>query len=208
MNERSIQIWFQNRRAKVKHMQKRAHMQMHQAAMRAQFYQHYPHSFDNDSFMKQPFYFPPHYMIKQPMMDYNIMKSTTTTPPPRSTFSTPEPPMYYSTPPPHFPTAQENHWHSSTPPFHSSPVIDSSVSYQQQLFEKDFLSLDHGPISPSPTPKEDSSPSPTTTHQENEFFSMPSNTIEDKIIPEPSLFSESEMWISTPGKLVCFYSLS
>ncbi|KAI9315969.1 homeobox domain-containing protein, partial [Dichotomocladium elegans] len=33
MSERSIQIWFQNRRAKVKHMQKRAQLQMHQAAI-------------------------------------------------------------------------------------------------------------------------------------------------------------------------------
>ncbi|GAN08265.1 hypothetical protein MAM1_0196d07772 [Mucor ambiguus] len=40
MSERSIQIWFQNRRAKVKHMQKRAQMQMQQAAIRAQLY-HY-----------------------------------------------------------------------------------------------------------------------------------------------------------------------
>lgn len=39
MSERSIQIWFQNRRAKVKHMQKRAQMQMHQASIRAQLYQ-------------------------------------------------------------------------------------------------------------------------------------------------------------------------
>ncbi|ORY96467.1 hypothetical protein BCR43DRAFT_491753 [Syncephalastrum racemosum] len=41
MSERSIQIWFQNRRAKVKHMQKRAQMQMHQAAIRAQLYAHH-----------------------------------------------------------------------------------------------------------------------------------------------------------------------
>ncbi|KAI8338610.1 homeobox domain-containing protein, partial [Chlamydoabsidia padenii] len=45
MTDRSIQIWFQNRRAKVKHMQKRAQLQMHQASMRAQLYhyqqQHY-----------------------------------------------------------------------------------------------------------------------------------------------------------------------
>jgi hypothetical protein len=40
MSERSIQIWFQNRRAKVKHMQKRAQMQMHQASIRAQLYQY------------------------------------------------------------------------------------------------------------------------------------------------------------------------
>ncbi|CAO3599659.1 unnamed protein product [Absidia cylindrospora] len=40
MSERSIQIWFQNRRAKVKHMQKRAQMQMQQASIRAQLY-HY-----------------------------------------------------------------------------------------------------------------------------------------------------------------------
>ncbi|KAI8328262.1 hypothetical protein BC941DRAFT_463970 [Chlamydoabsidia padenii] len=42
MSERSIQIWFQNRRAKVKHMQKRAQMQMQQASIRAQMY-HYHH---------------------------------------------------------------------------------------------------------------------------------------------------------------------
>lgn len=45
MTDRSIQIWFQNRRAKVKHMQKRAQLQLHQASMRAQLYhyqqQHY-----------------------------------------------------------------------------------------------------------------------------------------------------------------------
>ncbi|CAO3599695.1 unnamed protein product [Absidia cylindrospora] len=40
MSERSIQIWFQNRRAKVKHVQKRAQMQMQQASIRAQLY-HY-----------------------------------------------------------------------------------------------------------------------------------------------------------------------
>ncbi|KAI7863281.1 homeobox domain-containing protein, partial [Spinellus fusiger] len=40
MSERSIQIWFQNRRAKVKHMQKRAQIQMQQASIRAQLY-HY-----------------------------------------------------------------------------------------------------------------------------------------------------------------------
>ncbi|KAG1450385.1 hypothetical protein G6F46_010477 [Rhizopus delemar] len=40
MSERSIQIWFQNRRAKVKHMQKRAQIQMHQASIRAQLYQY------------------------------------------------------------------------------------------------------------------------------------------------------------------------
>ncbi|KAI9313841.1 hypothetical protein BX666DRAFT_1974127 [Dichotomocladium elegans] len=41
MSERSIQIWFQNRRAKVKHMQKRAQLQMQQASIRAQMYHQY-----------------------------------------------------------------------------------------------------------------------------------------------------------------------
>jgi hypothetical protein len=40
MSQRSIQIWFQNRRAKVKQLQKKAQMQMEQAAIQAQL-QHY-----------------------------------------------------------------------------------------------------------------------------------------------------------------------
>jgi hypothetical protein len=40
MRERSIQIWFQNRRAKVKHMQRKAQIQMEHAAIQAQL-QHY-----------------------------------------------------------------------------------------------------------------------------------------------------------------------
>lgn len=49
MSERSIQIWFQNRRAKVKHMQKRAQMQMHQASIRAQLYGQYGNYYPQNS---------------------------------------------------------------------------------------------------------------------------------------------------------------
>ncbi|KAI8975033.1 hypothetical protein BDF20DRAFT_836473 [Mycotypha africana] len=63
MSERSIQIWFQNRRAKVKHMQKRAQMQMHQATLRAQLYHHqqqqqYSNYYTNEYYHSYP---PPHH---------------------------------------------------------------------------------------------------------------------------------------------------
>lgn len=41
MSDRSIQIWFQNRRAKVRQMAKRTRMQMHQATLRQQLYHPY-----------------------------------------------------------------------------------------------------------------------------------------------------------------------
>ncbi|KAI7870869.1 hypothetical protein BDF14DRAFT_1770598 [Spinellus fusiger] len=57
MSERSIQIWFQNRRAKVKHIQKRTQMKIHHASIRAQFY----HQHQQSSLMPlQPQYYP-HY---------------------------------------------------------------------------------------------------------------------------------------------------
>ncbi|KAL9537099.1 hypothetical protein MBANPS3_012084 [Mucor bainieri] len=81
MSERSIQIWFQNRRAKVKHMQKRAQMQMQQAAIRAQLYHYHQQQYGmmspygppgtappmipmqyHHQQQQQPFYYPPPYM--------------------------------------------------------------------------------------------------------------------------------------------------
>ncbi|KAI9485343.1 MAG: hypothetical protein EXX96DRAFT_5687 [Benjaminiella poitrasii] len=66
MSERSIQIWFQNRRAKVKHMQKRAQIQMHQASIRAQLYQYHQqqqqqyeqqHLLPMQSYQQHPYYY-------------------------------------------------------------------------------------------------------------------------------------------------------
>ncbi|CAO3587671.1 unnamed protein product [Absidia cylindrospora] len=73
MTDRSIQIWFQNRRAKVKHMQKRAQLQMHQANMRAQLY-HY---------QQQHYYLQQHYAPHQrahSLDSYNYHHSTATPP--------------------------------------------------------------------------------------------------------------------------------
>lgn len=67
MSERSIQIWFQNRRAKVKHMQKRAQMQMQQASIRAQLYHYHQqqygaHPYGGAPLMPlQPHQQPPYY---------------------------------------------------------------------------------------------------------------------------------------------------
>jgi hypothetical protein len=71
MTDRSIQIWFQNRRAKVKHMQKRAQLQMHQASMRAQLY-HY---------QQQHYYLQQHYAPHQrahSLDSYNLYRSAGT----------------------------------------------------------------------------------------------------------------------------------
>ncbi|KAI9247352.1 hypothetical protein BY458DRAFT_527265 [Sporodiniella umbellata] len=56
MSERSIQIWFQNRRAKVKHMQKRAQIQIHQASVRAQLYGQYNPYYQTPEFAPVPSY--------------------------------------------------------------------------------------------------------------------------------------------------------
>lgn len=172
MNERSIQIWFQNRRAKVKHMQKRAHMQMHQAAMRAQFY---PYS--------NAYHCPPQYIFKEPSVDYDYPKAS------RMSFPTPEPTLNYGHP---------DNWF----PRHTSPV----VNYQHHSFEHEFLRLDHGPISPSATPDDENSLSPTIKHSKiQKCFSLPPTLqpgfdMKPDILP-PTLFQEStNMWTPTPGK--------
>ncbi|KAI8876814.1 hypothetical protein K501DRAFT_261485 [Backusella circina FSU 941] len=54
MSERSIQIWFQNRRAKVKHVQKRVQMQMQQAAIRAQLYHYHQQQYGQSPFGAPP----------------------------------------------------------------------------------------------------------------------------------------------------------
>ncbi|CAO3610396.1 unnamed protein product [Cunninghamella blakesleeana] len=59
MSERSIQIWFQNRRAKVKHMQKRAQMQMQQASIRAQLYHYHQQQYMHHPQHPQPTYLAP-----------------------------------------------------------------------------------------------------------------------------------------------------
>ncbi|ORZ01209.1 hypothetical protein BCR43DRAFT_512112 [Syncephalastrum racemosum] len=67
MSERSIQIWFQNRRAKVKHMQKRAQMQMQQASIRAQLYHYHQQQQQHQQYGAPHMYgMPPHHPHHQP----------------------------------------------------------------------------------------------------------------------------------------------
>ncbi|ORX62361.1 homeobox-domain-containing protein [Hesseltinella vesiculosa] len=157
MSERSIQIWFQNRRAKVKHMQKRAQMQMQQASIRAQLYHYHQQQYG----MQPP---PPPPYGTPPIMPLPPQSASPSTPPPPSaTAMYPQPPRVplprhsIDSPmatPPALTTS------SSTSSISSASSLDSlannipnssSLAYplQDMVNFPDYL---QGPLSPSPSP--------------------------------------------------------
>ncbi|KAI8372869.1 uncharacterized protein BYT42DRAFT_518980 [Radiomyces spectabilis] len=161
MSERSIQIWFQNRRAKVKHMQKRAQMQMHQASIRAQMYyyqqqqqQHQhprPHShqqqrqyFQHLSATVPP---PPPPQSKLPLMPCNPYSMLYTNTASHMAISRaqsvdaiqPVPNVYVTPPPGVWPTP-------------STMMRQSMPPHQLKDVHLDFPAYIHGPMSPSPSP--------------------------------------------------------
>ncbi|KAI7900174.1 uncharacterized protein BX663DRAFT_518844 [Cokeromyces recurvatus] len=115
MSERSIQIWFQNRRAKVKHMQKRAQMQMQQAAMRAQLY-HY------------------HQQQQQQQQQYSMMSAYGPPAPPPPPPMLPLQPSLYSPHHPQQPTPQQPFYFSPAylrriPPLPRAQSVDAVAYY-------------------------------------------------------------------------------
>ncbi|KAI8333924.1 hypothetical protein BC941DRAFT_473150 [Chlamydoabsidia padenii] len=142
MSERSIQIWFQNRRAKVKNMAKRSSL-LHDETMRMQYYaataaaaacqsQQQQHTSPDGTPISNTdlyyYYYYYYYNQQQQQQGYYSTDNMTSLKPQ----ATPPPPP----PPPPMPTAQTKPWTSlSTPPPSSiSPSLSTPISvYQPNL---------------------------------------------------------------------------
>ncbi|KAI8369554.1 uncharacterized protein BYT42DRAFT_617561 [Radiomyces spectabilis] len=177
MSERSIQIWFQNRRAKVKHMQKRAQMQMQQASIRAQLYhyhqqqygmqqhygaplmplQPYSHQHPQQQQQQQPYYHP-YSVARMPLPRAHSVDTIQHPPHQRAhvsyAASVPPAPMPSSASPSYHVTPQ---WPASptmsrqSMPAHPYPTLHNPDFAQVAPFVEfhDYL---NGPMSPSPSP--------------------------------------------------------
>ncbi|KAI8139975.1 hypothetical protein BJV82DRAFT_672076 [Fennellomyces sp. T-0311] len=169
MSERSIQIWFQNRRAKVKHMQKRAQMQMQQASIRAQLYHYHQQQYGSHPYgsgpplmplqpQQQPYYrpYPPPAVARVPLPRAQSVDNTQQT----------------ATPPPYYP---QNVWPDasspSTPtshPFTNNSTIPTLVPVPDagptaMLTTSDFS---YAPTTPAATP-------PAPTPMANDLWCSP-----------------------------------
>ncbi|CAO3623556.1 unnamed protein product [Cunninghamella echinulata] len=162
MPEQSIQIWFQNRRAKVKMLQRRAVLREEQDAVRAKLYSDSAAALHHHHHHQQPYWFGPpppppsstsaylpqhhHHQLKVP-----IQRSWSSDP------SLPPPP-----PPPPF------------PPSSLSMYTSNSLSDTISLDEKDPFYP--GNISLSPTPVTDINPDTLKSLNDSTFLNNTTNT--------------------------------
>ncbi|KAI8081493.1 uncharacterized protein BX664DRAFT_340529 [Halteromyces radiatus] len=153
MSERSIQIWFQNRRAKVKHMQKRAQMQMQQASIRAQLYHYHQQQYGMQPYGGTPIMpLPQHHQQMYPRVPLprsSSVDSSSIHHPSSSlsSMSTPPASSTSSTTSSSSPSASLDSLTSSAnipPSHHLSYPLQDNVDFPDYL---------HGnPLSPSPSP--------------------------------------------------------
>ncbi|CAO3702669.1 unnamed protein product, partial [Rhizopus stolonifer] len=203
MSERSIQIWFQNRRAKVKHMQKRAQMQMHQASIRAQLYQY--HQQQQTYGVQQPhanYYFNPSAVNHQRLANvipraqsvdavqhYHRQQQMLINPPPPP----PQLGSFAGTPPP--------------PPVMFYPGMEisrqSMPPYDLNDMGSEFPEYLHGPPSPIQPLKASTIPTliPVPDAGPTAMLASASNdVINDHSKRTASEHPTEDIWISSPGK--------
>ncbi|ORZ26201.1 hypothetical protein BCR42DRAFT_341771, partial [Absidia repens] len=173
MSERSIQIWFQNRRAKVKHVQKRAQMQMQQASIRAQLYHYHQQQYGMQPYGGAPIMPLPQHQQHQQQMYPSRM------PLPRS--SSMDNPSVHPLPTP--PASASSSCTSSASP---NASLDPSIPPTHQLSypSRDTMEfpdyLHGGPLSPSLSPhnvhtlSHPSADSPIVDTSSSSSSSMPS----------------------------------
>ncbi|KAI8071776.1 hypothetical protein BC940DRAFT_293697 [Gongronella butleri] len=139
MSERSIQIWFQNRRAKVKHMQKRAQMQMQQASIRAQLYHYHQQQYGMQAPPPPPYGAPPIMPLppQQHQQHQNHQNHAAPPPPPphpsnahsQQSPSIPQPPVYARMPLPRSQSMDAATFTTSTAaPLPTPPALTASYS--------------------------------------------------------------------------------
>ncbi|KAG0171182.1 hypothetical protein DFQ28_006272 [Apophysomyces sp. BC1034] len=224
MSDRSIQIWFQNRRAKMRQIAKRTRMQMHQATIRQQLYQ-YQHQQQQPALMP---YYPQRMAVPPRAVSVDALSAV---PPPLPFYASPSvaPPSLH-----HHPSSSPAAWSRQSMP----PTVNHLMNFP------DFF---HGQISPSPSPHADllqpvsSFPSHLVTLSEAGPHTILSNqphtpastppcgfpkqaseitTIDPSIIQQPSLSGEeNDLYLSAttltigswhrmklhPTDLVCVY---